>query len=288
MNPSPWVAEGPEASSRQWRRGGVAVLATLLVGAAAVACISADGEISGEVALSRKLKLAELPRYSPASEALEGKDVKAVNGIISREKARQEKPEDDSKVKAGNSALSKKALNKIIAAARAAAEKNNALIHDADDQLRASQKELGDNAADVPLLTDPPSRREDSMRSDAGGLSASDLQQRIKIAKKDKGAEKALKAASKAAARNKRLMQQAGDILKNSEKILGKDAIQLPSLGHPPPLDSYKKIVDGRSSTKSDEAETSSTDKLADRRFLRATALARMDIGFGGAENEYR
>eukprot|EP00293_Proteomonas_sulcata_P001476 CAMPEP_0184328740 /NCGR_PEP_ID=MMETSP1049-20130417/143781_1 /TAXON_ID=77928 /ORGANISM="Proteomonas sulcata, Strain CCMP704" /LENGTH=234 /DNA_ID=CAMNT_0026651067 /DNA_START=528 /DNA_END=1232 /DNA_ORIENTATION=- len=227
-----------------------------------------------------------LPHYSPASEALDKKDqkdVNAVSGILQREKARQDTNKDGSDAKAGNTALSKKELHKIIAAARAAAEKNNALIHDADDQLRASQKALGDDAADVPLLTDSPSARKDSIYQDNSGLSALDLQKEVSNAKQDKGAAKALEAATEAAARNKKLMQQAGNILKDSEKMLGRDAIQLPSLGHPPPLDMYKKIVDDgdKQSTNINGAKMRSrTDELADRKFLKATALARMDIGF--------
>lgn len=62
-------------------------------------------------------------------------------------------------------------------------------------------------------------------------LSSNGLAALIERSKSDADAKKALMEASKAAAHNKQLMDTARNILQQSAKDLGKDAIALPSLG---------------------------------------------------------
>ena len=189
---------------------------------------------------------------------------------------------------AGGTSLTKKQLAKIVSSARAAAEKNNALIYAADGALAASQKELGKDAVKVSTL---------STASDDMGHTFNSL---IDLAASDKSktTQAALQAATAAAAKDRREMANAANILKESQAILGKDAIKLPSLGDPAggPSSLFKSVLAGIGRTKQaarghgGQGGASELDKdagartmglqqdahnfLVNREFLHATSMA--------------
>jgi len=267
-------------SRRHARLAAVGTAAALLI--CAVIAGSWDQNVKVRVSLDTELQGATLPGYSPAALALSSHE-NNVAKILQRERARQTAPpkaSDDDKP-----SLSTKALKKIMAAARAAAQKNNAMIRDADDELRASQKELGGNAASVDLLTGGSSSGGGGGGADissGGGDSGTNLADLIDMARKDKMAAPALKAATAAAARNKQLMAQAGQELRDSQRVLGKAAIGLPSLGKPLNPSSLERIAadarkgeaGGKGSGVGAEGSGMASARL-ERKFIAATKLAR-------------
>ena len=112
----------------------------------------------------------------------------------------------------------------------------------ADGALAASQKELGKDAVKVSTL---------STASDDMGHTFNSL---IDLAASDKSktTQAALQAATAAAAKDRREMANAANILKESQAILGKDAIKLPSLGDPAggPSSLFKSVLAGIGRTK--------------------------------------
>eukprot|EP00960_Hanusia_phi_P036002 752087-Hanusia_phi.AAC.1 len=141
---------------------GIATLSLLMlvVVAVAVAVLQQDGARAGtalEAGGRKRLAGARLPSFTPAALALApvekrelSKHEEEVDGILKEERRQQQQGRNST---SSHPALSKKDLRKIEAAARAAAEKSNQMLEDADKQLEASQEELGGNAVDVPLLT---------------------------------------------------------------------------------------------------------------------------------------
>ena len=129
-----------------------------------------------------------------------------------------------------------------MSSARAAAQKNNALIYAADGALAASQEELGKDAATVSTL---------STASDDMGQTFKSL---ISMASSDKSksTQAALAAAQAAAKKNRKEMQDAANIMKDSQLELGKDAISLPTLGDPKdgPSPLFKAVLNGVARTK--------------------------------------
>ena len=121
----------------------------MLVAAVCAVCGGYGGEYRAAVLQMVDLKAlqgAELPSYSPAALAL-AKSQKEVQGIVEHEAQRKraagKKSDNKDTDMAGGTSLTKKQLAKIVSSARAAAEKNNALIYAADDALADSQAELG-------------------------------------------------------------------------------------------------------------------------------------------------
>jgi hypothetical protein len=157
-----------------------------------------------------RLQGAALPSYSPAAVAL-AKSQKEVRSIVEHEAQRKKAAaagvvgKSDTAM-AGGTSLTKKQLAKIVSSARAAAEKNNALIYAADGALAASQKELGKDAVKVSTL---------STASDDMGHTFNSL---IDLAASDKSktTQAALQAATAAAAKDRREMANAANILKVS------------------------------------------------------------------------
>jgi hypothetical protein len=133
------------------------------------------------------------------------------------------------------------ALSRVIAAAKAAAEHDTSKIRAADDALRQAQKGLGRNAVKLHLLTDstdptdPSTTTEDQLAEvDSSDLSSQDMSSLIESSKKDKLAMPALAAAQRAATKNREAMENAQNIIEQSEALLGhnaaKELYSLPSL----------------------------------------------------------
>ena len=192
-----------------------------------------------------ELQGAALPAYSPAALAL-AKSQKEVQGIVEheaqRKKAAASGSESASSEMAGGTSLTKKQLAKIVSSARAAAQKNNALIYAADGALAASQKELGKDAVKVSTLSTASDDMGNTFRS-LISLAASD---------KSKSTQAALQAAQAAAKKNRQEMEDAANIMKESQALLGKDAISLPSLGDPKsgPSPLFKAVLNNVARTK--------------------------------------
>ena len=191
-----------------------------------------------------EMKAAALPSYTPAALAL-AKSQKEVRGIVEHaaERKKHAASGDHSKDEmAGGTSLTKKQLAKIVLSARAAAEKNNALIYAADDALADSQKELGNDAAKVSTL------------STASGDMGHTFNTLINVAasNKSKSTQAALQAARAAASKDREEMANAANIIKESQEILGNDAVKLPTLGDPVggPSSLFKSILAGISRTK--------------------------------------
>ena len=237
--------------SRRWRMVAAAAAACALV---ATAGVVGGGEQDGGAATVmlqmqqlRALEGARLPSYSPAALAL-AKSQKEVQSIVDDESKRKQagastkKSDDQMDQMAGGTSLTKKQLAKIVSSARAAAEKNNQLIYAADGALAASQKELGKDAAQVSTL---------STASDDMGHTFKSL---INLASSDKSksTQAALQAAQAAAKKNRDEMENAANIMKESEEELGKDAISLPSLGDPKngPSPLFKAVLSNIAHTK--------------------------------------
>jgi len=215
----------------------------------AAVCAVRSGYVGGErLALLEqlaRLQGAALPAYSPAALAL-AKSQKEVQGIVEHEAQRKKAGASGAKSAsvdmAGGTSLTKKQLAKIVSSARAAAQKNNALIYAADGALAASQKELGNDAVKVSTL---------STASDDMGTTFKSL---ISLAASDKSksTQAALQAAQAAAKKNRQEMEDAANIMKESQALLGKDAISLPSLGDPKsgPSPLFKKVLNNVARTK--------------------------------------
>jgi hypothetical protein len=89
----------------------------------------------------RELDGAELPSFTPAALALRSGN--AVGDVPWAETSHEERKRQLGNMASkahGDHALGNKALDKIMAAARAAAMKNNDLIREADESLRQSQE----------------------------------------------------------------------------------------------------------------------------------------------------
>jgi hypothetical protein len=142
---------------------------------------------------------------------------------------------------AGGTSLTKKQLAKIVSSARAAAEKNNQLIYAADDALEASQQELGKDAVKVSTLST--AHHMGNTFKTLIDVAASD---------KSKSTQAALLAAQAAAKKNREEMDNAANIMRESEALLGKDAVSLPSLGDPKggPSPLFKAVLNGVARTK--------------------------------------
>lgn len=222
------VVSSSGGGSRRWRVAAAAAAACALVATAGVVG-SADGGVASSLMLQmqqlRALEGAKLPSYSPAALAL-AKSQREVQLIVVDEAKRKQaaaNPKKESDEMAGGTSLTKKQLAKIVSSARAAAEKNNQLIYAADGALAASQQELGNDAATVSTLSTASNDMGHTFKS-LINLASSD---------KSKSTQAALQAAQAAAKKNRKEMDDAANIMKESEEELGKDAISLPSLGDP-------------------------------------------------------
>ena len=104
-------------------------------------------------------------------------------------------------------------------------------------------------------------------------LSGGQLADLIEHSKHDDDAKKALAAATAAAAKNKKLMQSARDIVAESSRLLGKDAISIPSLSRGTLAEKMAKAGKGLNGAQA-QAEADAEGRkqfLAERRFLSAT-----------------
>ena len=248
------------------RRGRAVVAlacACVLVAAVCAVCGGYGGEYRAVLQMVdlKALRGAELPSYSPAALAL-AKSQKEVQGIVEHEAQRKLAAGKKSGKKdtdmAGGTSLTKKQLAKIVSSARAAAEKNNALIYAADGALAASQKELGKDAVKVSTL----STASDDMGSTFKSLIS------LAASDKSKSTQAALEAAQAAAKKNRQEMDDAANIMKESQALLGKDAISLPSLGNPKsgPSPLFKAVLNGVARTKDAARGISFSQQEAGRR----------------------
>jgi hypothetical protein len=174
--------------------------------------------------------------------------------------------------------MSKKKLAKIEAAARGAALKENRALFAADDALAASQKELGSSAVNLRLLT---RKRTASKGGGREATTSADMSDLITVAGQDKGASKALAAATKAAKHNSDLMKEAREEEADSAKILGKDAESIPSLGNaagaPDSLHGAEGSAKGLAALAHSAGGRASSGRseAAEREFITATRYAR-------------
>eukprot|EP00282_Hemiselmis_andersenii_P038654 CAMPEP_0169430710 /NCGR_PEP_ID=MMETSP1042-20121227/2544_1 /TAXON_ID=464988 /ORGANISM="Hemiselmis andersenii, Strain CCMP1180" /LENGTH=287 /DNA_ID=CAMNT_0009541043 /DNA_START=11 /DNA_END=874 /DNA_ORIENTATION=- len=228
----------------------------------------ASGGEGPKVVLSRELDLAQLPSFTAASQAL-----RSSSGADYQDTAKDVLGKMQKQAHTDH-ALGNKALDKIIKAARAAALASNSKLREADNALAQSQKQLGGNAVHLKLLTGG----ETGSSADNGPLSGAQLDALIHHTMADKDAKKALAAAQKAAAKNKSLMQGARNILRDSAKVLGHDAVSIPPLARSKGTAGGEKPAQAAGSTHSakEADQAGRREFLADRRFLSATKGAFM------------
>jgi len=233
--------------------------------AGAVACCALIGGGQGGSGRSelRALDTANLPSYTAAALALRSSVKDTENLVNMQAKAH------------GDHALGNKALLKIEAAARKAALASNSKLREADDALAESQKALGTNAVHLHLLTGASTGR----GADSGPMSSAQLAALIEHSRTDADAKKALAEAKAAAAKNKKLMQGAKDAISTASKVLGKDAVSIPTLGSPPGGPHHhgsgaEHRVQGKGQSPGEAKhaiEQAREEFLANRRFLHAT-----------------
>mgnify|MGYP000859655431 CR=1 FL=1 len=247
------------------------------------------------------LKLATVPPYSPAALALQKEELqKAQAEVASIVVSKAEeianstaatpakgKPRlvgatagNEYKQKAADAlgfladGMSKKKLAKIEAAARAAARKENHALFAADDALVESQKELGSSAIALKLLT-----KKHPVTGGRVAHATADMNYLIKVAGKDKGASKAISEATAAAQHNAKLMREAREEETESARVLGKDAVAIPSLGTaagvPDSLAGAERAGKGLEAVAARGARSGGLSRLQEREFIDATKLAR-------------
>jgi hypothetical protein len=135
------VQDGMQQDRQRIRRLGLRIGLSFVSGMALIAAVYGvrNRFNSSRVVLERELDGAQLPDFTAAAIALDsGRREKPWKEATHNEQKKQ--LGSMAKKAHGDHALGNKALDKIMAAARAAAMKNNDLIREADESLRESQK----------------------------------------------------------------------------------------------------------------------------------------------------